>query len=62
MALIIRCHVSLKGKVSLIPKQAVPYCPYIWGGQQSKPSLQMATLAPDMTHKHKNRDRKERAA
>lgn len=28
MALIIRCHVSPKGKVALIPKQAVVYCPY----------------------------------
>lgn len=45
---------SPKGKVLLIP--------YIWGEQQSKPSLQRATLAPDVTHKYENRDRKERAA
>lgn len=56
MALIIRCHVSPKGKVALIPKQAVLYCPYIWGGQQGKPSLQIATLALDVTHKHEKRD------
>lgn len=62
MALIIRCHVSPKGKVTLISKQPVPYCPYIWRGQQNKPSLQMAILAPDVTHNHENRDREERAA
>lgn len=62
MALIIRCHVSPKGKVALISKQAVLYCPYIWGGQQGKPSLQIATLALDVTHKHEKRDRKKRAA
>lgn len=62
MALALRCHVPPKGKVGLIPKQAVLYCPYIWGGQQGKPSLKIATLAPDVTHKHENGDRKERAA
>lgn len=35
---------------------------FLKSGEDSKPSPQKATLAPDVTHKQENRDRKRRAA